>query len=461
MSVTLTTPVKLELNSVEKQALLNEMRKYIAGVNAVVALAQTGVSIQKFSSKDVDAELPSAIRGQIARDARSVIATHKKRVKKVKSKEAFLEKIGKLRRPLKEPRVPVLRIPVLLVNNQNFKLDLERKEISFPMWVNGESKRVSFRAHFVERHREILAQTFHLGTLRIVRKGDELFAQIGYEVETPEVEKVDFSSISEDSAQLVMGVDLGVKCPAVAYVNDGTVRFYGNGRQNQFKWRKFYARRQKLQKAKKLRAIKRISNKEERFMRDIDHKISRAIVNEAVKHGVKVIALEDLDGIRENCAQSTRKSRKNVGKPKKSISSAKEESTKGKVDENAQLSLSQLSLFEESAPSSDPNSSNVSTSKKKRKLTKKQVESRRKRNRMISSWSFWRLSKYISYKAALAGIAVVFVDPHYTSQTCPVCGEKHKTKTRKYECSCGFRGHRDIVGAMNIARATYRVGEVA
>lgn len=459
MSVTLTTPVKLELNSFQKRALLSEMRKYIAGVNAVVALAQSGVSIQKFSSKDVDAELPSAIRGQIAQDARSVLVTHKKRVKKEKSKQAFWEKFGKLRRPLKEPKMPILRIPVLLVNNQNFKLDLERKEISFPMWVDGASKRVSFRAHFVERHREILAKTSHLGTLRIVRKNGELFAQIGYEVEIPEVEKVDFSTESAIESNLIMGVDLGVKCPAVAYVNDGTVRFFGNGRQNQFKRRKCYARRKKLQKAKKLRAIKRISNKEERFMRDIDHKISRAIVNEAVKRGVKVIALEDLDGIRENCAQaaSTRKSRKNVWKPKESVASATEKSTKGKVSEDVQLSL-----FEENANVSDPNSSDTFTSKKKkRKLTKKQAEARRKRNRMISSWSFWRLSKYISYKAALAGIAVVFVDPHYTSQTCPVCGEKHKTKTRKYECSCGFRGHRDIVGAMNIARATYCVGDVA
>lgn len=454
MSVTLTTSVKLELNSVEKRTLLSEMRKYIAGVNAVVALAQSGVSIKKFSSKDVDAELPSAIRGQIARNARSVLATHKKRVKKVKSKQAFFEKIGKLHRPLKEPRVPVLRLPVLLVNNQNFKLDLERNEISFPMWVNGESRQVSFRAHFVERHREILTKTSHLGTLRIVRKGDELFAQIGYEVETPEVEKVNFSTISEDSIPLVMGVDLGVKCPAVAYVNDGTVRFFGNGRQNQFKRRKFYARRKKLQKAKKLRAIKRISNKETRFMRDVDHKISRAIVNEAVKRGVKVIALEELDGIRENCAQAapTRKSRKNVGKPKKSDAPVAEESTKGKGSENTQLFL-----FEENSTVETV----IFTAKKKRKLTKKHMELRRKRNRMISSWSFWRLSRYISYKAAIAGIEVVFVDPHYTSQTCPVCGEKHKTKTRKYECSCGFRGHRDIVGAMNIARATYRVGESA
>ena len=38
-------------------------------------------------------------------------------------------------------------------------------------------------------------------------------------------------------------------------------------------------------------------------MRDIDHKISRAIVNEAMRRGVKVLALQDIDGIREKCEQ--------------------------------------------------------------------------------------------------------------------------------------------------------------
>jgi len=29
-----------------------------------------------------------------------------------------------------------------------------------------------------------------------------------------------------------MGVDLGIKCPAVSYCPDGSVKFYGNGRKN-------------------------------------------------------------------------------------------------------------------------------------------------------------------------------------------------------------------------------------
>ena len=65
--------------------------------------------------------------------------------------------------------------------------------------------------------------------------------------------------------------------------------------------------RKKLGKAKKPDAIKRINNKEQRIMKDIDHKISREIVETAVVHDVKVIKLERLANIRS----TTRTSRKN------------------------------------------------------------------------------------------------------------------------------------------------------
>lgn len=54
----------------------------------------------------------------------------------------------------------------------------------------------------------------------------------------------------------------------------------------------------------------------------------------------------------------------------------------------------------------------------------------------------------------LAGIQVEYVNPSYTSQSCPQCAEKNKARDRKYKCRCGFKTHRDIVGAMNIRYAT-------
>ena len=452
----LTTSLKLELNSSDERLLRAEMEKYTACVNSLVALHLSGVSIQKFSSKDVDAELPAAVKNQAIRDAKSVLQRYAKKQRKVERKRAWFAEQGKTpKRPIRDAKVPILRRPVLFVNNQNFKIDLDAKTVSFPLFRDGKTaprkttrnsvQKVIRVATVTHRQREILTTTSHLATLRIVRRGDKFFAQVGYTVEEPETDDLD--ALLANPKTVVMGVDLGIKCPAVSYSTDGTVRFFGNGRETRYKRRKFYARRKRLQKAKKLRAIKRVSDKEARFMRDRDHQVSRAIVNEAIRQGAKVIALEDFDGIREGCTKSTptRKSRKNIDKPK--VDS---------VSENVKCASRiaekpvQLDLFSESETLTKKQR------RKKRKLSKKQIAARRKNNRSLNSWSFYRLTKYITYKAALAGIRLVYVNPYKTSQRCPSCGKEHKAHDRRYECECGFHAHRDIVGAINIAKNAFK-----
>jgi transposase len=246
------------------------MEKYIACVNSLVTLHLSGVSIQKFSSKDVIAELPAALKNQAIRDAKSVLRRHTKKQRKVERKRAWFAEQGKTsKHPIRDAKVPILRRPVLFVNNQNFKIDLDAKTVSFPLFRDGKTApRKTTRnsvqkeirvASVTPRQREIIATTSHLATLRIVRRGDKLFAQVGYKVEEPETAAID--DLLADQNTLVMGVDLGIKCPAVSYSTIGTVRFFGNGRENRYKRRKCYARRKKLQKAKKLRAIKRVSDK--------------------------------------------------------------------------------------------------------------------------------------------------------------------------------------------------------
>jgi IS605 OrfB family transposase len=76
--------------------------------------------------------------------------------------------------------------------------------------------------------------------------------------------------------------------------------------------------------------------------------------------------------------------------------------------------------------------------------------------RQYTSWAFNQLRLFIEYKAQMNGVPVVFVDPHYTSQTCPQCGtiDKQNRKSQMwFECiSCGFGGLADIIAAGNIAR---------
>ncbi len=75
----------------------------------------------------------------------------------------------------------------------------------------------------------------------------------------------------------------------------------------------------------------------------------------------------------------------------------------------------------------------------------------------LHSWSFYDLQQKILYKAKLAGVKVLFVNPAYTSQRCSVCGHTARANRRtqsKFECqSCGYASHADYNAACNIAQA--------
>jgi IS605 OrfB family transposase len=78
------------------------------------------------------------------------------------------------------------------------------------------------------------------------------------------------------------------------------------------------------------------------------------------------------------------------------------------------------------------------------------------RNR-LSGWSFFQLFSFLAYKAPMAGIPIIKVDPRYTSQTCPECRhcERSNRKSQsEFRCkACGHEQHADIVGARNIRDA--------
>ena len=83
-----------------------------------------------------------------------------------------------------------------------------------------------------------------------------------------------------------------------------------------------------------------------------------------------------------------------------------------------------------------------------------------------ANWGFFQLRTFITYKAKLLGIPVVFVDPRNTSRECPECGytgkENRKTRDNFLCVSCGHAGPSDAIAALNIrARALVNVPMVA
>jgi len=73
----------------------------------------------------------------------------------------------------------------------------------------------------------------------------------------------------------------------------------------------------------------------------------------------------------------------------------------------------------------------------------------------LSSWSFDQIREFIDYKAAIAGVGVVYIDPAYTSQECPIChhiSRSNRPNRDNFQCvCCGFSGPADTIAARNIA----------
>ena len=77
----------------------------------------------------------------------------------------------------------------------------------------------------------------------------------------------------------------------------------------------------------------------------------------------------------------------------------------------------------------------------------------RRQNKAVHDWAVGELLRALTDKAEQAGIAVALVDERGTSSTCPACGKRvPKPRGRVFSCrQCRFNGHRDLVGAANIA----------
>lgn len=289
----LSETVKVYPTEYQKSLIVQTMKEYIDTVNGLVSDAMRGHSIAKITTADVSASLPSALLNQCIRDAKSIVGKHYKYCHKAVLKNRSLAKRGSVVRT-KAPNLPILKKTCCYVNNQNYKIKDDC--IDFPVMINGKSKRISVSVKLTDRQKALFADA-KFGTMRIVTKSHALVAQIVYDVTEPKLK----------SDGNVMGIDLGIKCPAVSYCSDGSVKFYGNGRKNKYMRRHYAYLRKKLQTSKKIKAVKRINDKEQRIMRDIDHKLSHDIVETAVAHNVKVIKLEQLQNIRS----TTRTSRKN------------------------------------------------------------------------------------------------------------------------------------------------------
>ena len=117
--------------------------------------------------------------------------------------------------------------------------------------------------------------------------------------------QVESDEIPDQDETTLLGVDRGVN--NIAVCSDG--HFFGSSQVKNVrcKYRRLRAKLQSKGTKSAKRLLKRMSGKERRFQTDVNHCISKSIVNKPVT----VIVLEDLTGIRPNKKEGSSKGKQN------------------------------------------------------------------------------------------------------------------------------------------------------
>lgn len=217
---------------------------------------------------------------------------------------------------------------------------------------------------------------YRFGTARLVKDRDRYFLHI------PVTFDVEESRISD--IRNVVGVDRGINFIVATYDSKHKSGFVSGRavKQKRAHYKDLRKELQKRQTPSARRRLRAIGNRENRWMNDVNHCVSKALVKNNPQHTLFV--LEDLSGVRSA------------------------------------------------------------------------TERVRTKDRYVSvSWSFYDLERKLIYKARQNQSSVIKVDPHYTSQRCPVCGHTEKAnrnrKIHLFCCKkCGYKSNDDRIGGMNL-----------
>lgn len=380
----LTKTVKLLPNKEQIEIINNLFDSYNAALTYImdIYIASREGSDKELTTRDIPYPLPSSMKDACIKDAK---AMYKKYLK------LHYEDVGHM---ILNPGCDIpMRKPVISSLYGKWKKDtfyIKKDHISLPAWKDGAYKRIEVKCLmpddlyvYLKNHNPI--------SLQLKWKKKKLIALLTvmadekpiYDKTTDDIIDTSTENVSDVISRKheIMGIDLNIKCPAVCVTTSGNVLFAGNGKEIQYLRRHYNSVRNKFRKEGKKKELQALSHKEQNCMKDIDHKISRKVIDFAIKNNVTEIRMERLTGIRENA--------------------------------------------------------NIINKKQKKAL---------------ATWSYYRLSEFIAYKAKLNGIKITYVSPVFTSQICPKCKEKTKIiKGAIFSCPvCGYTVHDDLLAAMNI-----------
>jgi len=258
----------------KQNIFLNNIAEVVKNRQSVADKIKAGET--KLSSADFkEINLPSAVKNQ---NIREVKALYKLFLKSDSDKDNLEFKDN-------QP---------ICYNNQNYKID--NHIISIPLYTS-KCQRFAFPVKQTKRFKEFqqyIESGCKLGKASLFYKRGKWYFAVTIKI-----------SDKETTNSNVMGIDIGLRQLAVASVKNPqgkeVNRQFHNGKQAGFIRKKYRSLRRQLGQSKKVKAIKNINDKEQRCITDLNHKISRQLINLAVQGQVGTIIMENLENILKYC----------------------------------------------------------------------------------------------------------------------------------------------------------------
>lgn len=279
VNVTITTKVKLTLNDTQKSQILSGLNAYRAACNYLSKFVFESSELSQYELHKIyyrDLREGFNLKGHAAQSViKTVISMYK--ASKSNNHKWTLINFSKLQYDL--------------VYNNGYSMKKDVMSIGF------QGKRIKVPFELKGNH-QFFDGSWKLGTAKVVIRNDKFYLHIPVTKE--------YQDVSTDDINNIVGIDFGINFLAVTYdSNEDTLFFKGKNIKN---IRKKYKNLRSQLMAKKSKSankrLQKIGSRENRWMADVNHRVSKALVDHYGPNTLYVI--EDLSGIGNMIKQSTK-----------------------------------------------------------------------------------------------------------------------------------------------------------
>ena len=303
--VTTTVKVKLFPNKDQERLLLDTMNQYLKACNFV---SEKVCQLREHNWLNLNNQLYRTLLNLFGMKSHITQSVFKTVDSKYKQKEDRIKKKKKLtetqRRDLLYSKPVVFKVPECdLVRSDDYSL--LKDVFSIYAYTPNQKSKSRNRIKMAYEHKYVDSflcdQKYKLGTAKLKQIGKNFYLFV------PITKKLE--PFKKETTQNIVGIDRGIRFLATSYDLEGKTTFFHGGkiiaRRVHFKNKRAELQRKGTPSAR--RRIKAMGHRENRWMRDVNHCVSKALVNKYPSNTLLVI--EDLSNVRKS-TQRVKKERK-------------------------------------------------------------------------------------------------------------------------------------------------------